>query len=47
MKNLHESMMENKLWDSIRREARTNPALQDILDHAIMVYHLTRTDKSR
>ena len=47
MKKLHESMMENKLWDSIRREARTNPALQDILDHAIMVYHLTRTDKSR
>jgi hypothetical protein len=46
MKNRHAQMMENKLWDAIRRQARTNPALQDILDHAIMVYHLTRTDKS-
>ena len=46
MKTRRDSMMENKLWDSIRRAARTNPALQDILDHAIMVYHLTRTDKS-
>ena len=46
MKTRSDSMMENKLWDSIRRAARTNPALQDILDHAIMVYHLTRTDKS-
>jgi hypothetical protein len=47
MKTRHESLMESKLWDSIRREARTNTALQDILNHAIMVYHLTRTDKSR
>ena len=46
MKKRRDSMMENRLWDSIRRAARTNPALQDILDHAIMVYHLTRTDKS-
>ena len=46
MKNRHAQMMEDKLWGAIRREARTNPALQDILDHAIMVYHLTRTDKS-
>jgi hypothetical protein len=47
MKTRRDQLMENKLWDSIRRAARTNPALQDILDHAIMVYHLTRTDKSR
>ena len=47
MKQKHDQMMESKLWDSIRRAARTNPALQDILDHAIMVYHLTRTEKSR
>lgn len=43
---LHEHIREDKLWGAIRREARTNPALQDILDHAIMMYHLTRTDKS-
>ena len=47
MKNKRDLIMESKLWDNIRRAARTNPALQDILDHAIMVYHLTRTDKSR
>ena len=47
MKKRHALIMEDKLWGAIRREARTNPALQDILDHAIMVYHLTRTDKSR
>ena len=47
MKNRRDQMMEDKLWGAIRREARTNPALQDILDHAIMVYHLTRTDKSK
>jgi hypothetical protein len=46
MKKRRNDMMEDKLWDAIRRAARTNPALQDILDHAIMVYHLTRTEKS-
>ena len=46
MKKRRDEIMENRLWDNIRRAARTNPALQDILDHAIMVYHLTRTDKS-
>ena len=43
MKTRRDSMMENKLWDSIRRAARTNPTLQDILDQAIMLYHLTKT----
>jgi hypothetical protein len=47
MKNKRDQIMEDQLWHNIRRAARTNPALQDILDHAIMVYHLTRTDKSR
>ena len=47
MKNKRDRIMEDQLWHNIRRAARTNPALQDILDHAIMVYHLTRTDKSR
>jgi hypothetical protein len=43
---LREHIQQSQLWGDIRREARTNPALQDILDHAIMVYHLTRTEKS-
>jgi hypothetical protein len=46
MKKRREQIMEDKLWGDIRREARTNPALQDILDRAIMVYHLTQTEKS-
>jgi len=45
MKNRRDGIMEDKLWGNIRRAARANPALQDILDHAIMVYHLTRTEK--
>jgi hypothetical protein len=43
---LREHIQEDQLWGAIRRAARANPALQDILDHAIMIYHLTRTDKS-
>jgi hypothetical protein len=39
---LREHIQEDKLWGNIRREARTNPALQDILDHAIMMYKLTK-----
>jgi hypothetical protein len=43
MKKRRDDMMEDKLWGNIRRAARTNPALQDVLDHAIMLYHLTKT----
>jgi len=42
MKNRHAQMMEDQLWVAIRTAARTNPALQDILDHAIMIYQLTK-----
>ena len=40
---LFEHIQENKLWGEIRREARTNLTLQDALDHAIMIYQLTKT----
>ena len=40
---LYEHIQEDKLWRSIRRAADTNPALQDVLERAIMVYHLTNT----
>ena len=42
---LHDHIQENKLWGEIRREARTNPTLQDALDRAIMIYRLTKTDE--
>ena len=43
MNTLRNEIMENKLWDAIRREARTNPTLQDALDRAIIIYNLTKT----
>ena len=46
MKKRRDSLMEDQLWHNIRRAARTNPTLQDALDQAIMLYHLTRTKKS-
>jgi len=39
---LHDHIMEDKLWGEIRREARTNPALQRALDRAIMIYRLSK-----
>ena len=43
MKKRRDQLMEDKLWGNIRRAARTNPTLQDALDQAIMLYHLTKT----
>ena len=40
---LYEHIQEDKLWGNIRRAADTNPALQDALERAIMIYHLTKT----
>ena len=39
---LHERMMEDKLWGEIRRAAPANPALQKALDRAIMIYRLSK-----
>ena len=33
---------ELRLWEEIVREGRTNPALQDALDRAKIVYHLSK-----
>lgn len=38
----HDSLQEDKLWGEIRRAARTNPALQEVLDRAIIIYQLSR-----
>ena len=40
---LHDHIKEDQLWGQIRRAAKTNPTLQDALDHAIMIYRLTKT----
>lgn len=39
---LHEHLMEDKLWGDIRRAARNNPALQDALERAIVIYELSK-----
>jgi hypothetical protein len=39
---LFEHIREDKLWGEIRREAKTNPALQKVLDRAILVYRLSK-----
>jgi len=43
MKQRRDGIMEDKLWGNIRRAAQTNPTLQDALERAIMIYHLTKT----
>ena len=43
---LHEHMLENKMWGEIRRNAKTNPALQKALDRVILIYHLSK-DKQK
>ena len=37
-----ERILEDKMWGDIRREAKTNPALQTALDRAIMIYRLSK-----
>ena len=39
---LYEHMKEDQLWGEIRRAARTNEALQSVLNRAIIVYHLSK-----
>jgi hypothetical protein len=39
---LHEHMKEDKLWGNIRRAAKTNSALQEALERAIIIYHLSK-----
>ena len=42
---LIERVKEDKLWGEIRREAKTNSTLQAALDHAIMIYKLSKEYK--
>ena len=43
---LIDHIRENKMWEEIRREAKSNPTLQKALDRAIMLYKLSK-DKLR
>lgn len=35
-------LKDDKLWGEIRRTAKTNPALQKALEHAILIYRLSK-----
>ncbi len=37
-------MLDNQLWRDIREEAKTNAALQDALDRAILIYHMSKSN---
>ena len=39
---LREHLLEDKMWGEIRRQAKTNPALQKVLDRAILIYKLSK-----
>jgi hypothetical protein len=39
---LREHILEDKLWGDIRRAAKSNEALQLALDHAILIYHMSK-----
>ena len=39
---LFEHLREDKLWGEIRREARTNTALQEAMERVIIIYHLSK-----
>lgn len=40
--NTYESIQDSKFWGELRREARTNVALQRALDRAIIIYRLSK-----
>lgn len=42
---LVDHIREDQMWSKIRQTARTNPALQDALERAIMIYQLSKTNE--
>jgi hypothetical protein len=45
MRSTLDRVKEDKLWGNIRRAAQTNQSLQEALDHAIMIYKLSKEYK--
>jgi hypothetical protein len=43
---LYKDLQEARLWGDIYRAARTNPALQDALDRAKVIYELSKQEKT-
>ena len=41
-RSLHEQLLEQKMWGEIRRMARTDEGLQELLERAIVYYNLKK-----
>jgi hypothetical protein len=39
---LHDHIMDDKLWDEIRRASKSNPALQEALERVKILYYLSK-----
>ena len=37
-----DQLAEDKLWGNIRRDAKTNPTLKQVLDEAVLIYTLSK-----
>jgi hypothetical protein len=44
---LREHLKEDQLWGEIRRTAKTNSALHDALERAIIIYHLSKDNGTK
>jgi hypothetical protein len=44
--DLFKQITEDRSWGDIRRSAKTNPALQEVLDRAIVVYELSKKNEN-
>jgi hypothetical protein len=44
---LREHLKEDQLWGEIRRAAKTNSALHDALERAIIIYHLSKDNGTK
>jgi len=43
---LYDRIIEDKLWGNIRRKAKTDPGLTDLLNQCIMYYELGKENKN-
>jgi hypothetical protein len=44
---LHDHLIEDKLWGNIRREAKTNPTLQEAIERVKLIYHLSKENGTK
>ena len=45
IKDMFATIREDRLWEAIRNEAKTNITLQQAVDHVIMIYNISKEYK--